>query len=591
MSRTTVSAALALSVAASSALAQLTGPSTSQSAYQLPSSSLSGVQIISIASNGNGTLTPNETFFRLDGNDLPTATQDYRLVGIPDGSGAFRTEQDIIDGTFTWVVNHELGDTSGIVRAHGNRGAFVSRWRIDGRPTIAGNPNPNFLKVIGGRDASTSVKLWDIANSQYVSFNTANPMPKYQQNATFGTQGWNTVNPNRDGFGRHCSADLAPVSAYQWTDASTGITYGTSDRIFMNGEEIGAPGRATAYVLTGSEKDTTYELPVLGDFSWENSVASPVAQRKTIVAGYDDSTPGQVYFYVGNKQTTGSVVERAGLTNGTNYGIKIPNPTIVSGQPSETQAFVLGGPGEGRVESKPFTMEPIGDLANVSGSQLQVNSDNSGVLNLLRPEDGAWDPRPGKENDNYFVTTNSFTTSSRIFRARFNDILNPETGGELTMVADGNELGSFSGGFESHTLDVDGNLVNDVKMMDNFCINKAGMMLIQEDVGNNPRLGRIWLYNIDADAMSEVAISDVNRFSLGSSAFLTQDEEASGIIDAWDIIGPGWFLMDMQAHYGISGELVEGGQLMAMYVPQSVPEPATLGVLAMGAAALLRRRR
>jgi len=34
-----------------------------------------------------------------------------------------------------------------------------------------------------------------------------------------------------------------------------------------------------------------------------------------------------------------------------------------------------------------------------------------------------------------------------------------------------------------------------------------------------------------------------------------------------NILGPGWFLLDVQAHYNISGELVQGGQLLAMFDP------------------------
>jgi hypothetical protein len=44
-------------------------------------------------------------------------------------------------------------------------------------------------------------------------------------------------------------------------------------------------------------------------------------------------------------------------------------------------------------------------------------------------------------------------------------------------------------------------------------------------------------------------------------------EESSGIIDVSSILGEGWYLLDVQAHYPIAGELVEGGQLLAMYVP------------------------
>ena len=54
----------------------------------------------------------------------------------------------------------------------------------------------------------------------------------------------------------------------------------------------------------------------------------------------------------------------------------------------------------------------------------------------------------------------------------------------------------------------------------------------------------------------------------GGPRFITQDEESSGIIDAVDILGPGWYLLDVQVHKSDPDPgLVEGGQLVAMYVP------------------------
>src|SRR5262245_52995802 len=43
------------------------------------------------------------------------STNGYRMVGIPDGLGAF----DNGNGTFTLLMNHELGNTVGVTRAHG----------------------------------------------------------------------------------------------------------------------------------------------------------------------------------------------------------------------------------------------------------------------------------------------------------------------------------------------------------------------------------------------------------------------------------------------------------------------------------------
>jgi len=54
-------------------------------------------------------------------------------------------------------------------------------------------------------------------------------------------------------------------------------------------------------------------------------------------------------------------------------------------------------------------------------------------------------------------------------------------------------------------------------------------------------------------------------------SFLTQDEESSGIIDAAEVLGEGWFLLDVQVHKANPDvELVEGGQLLALFVDPGV---------------------
>ena len=120
--------------------------------------------------------------------------------------------------------------------------------------------------------------------------------------------------------------------------------------IFQSGEESGGTlltpegpeeridfGRQFAFIATddsnipGDQANTVYELPHAGLFPWENNLVNPLSQRKTIVMGMDDSTPGQVYVWVGDKQTAGNVVERAGLTrqstNDNLYVIKVSGLT------------------------------------------------------------------------------------------------------------------------------------------------------------------------------------------------------------------------------------------------------------------------
>lgn len=532
-------AMLVVSAGAASAMAQVQGPSTTRGPEFLPAAT--GVVTVSIASNGNGTgIFTDELYTRLS-----TGAVDYRLTGLPDGMGVFTDATDLANGTFSVLVNHENGANTSIVRAHGSRGSFVSRWRI--------KADASDLRVIGGDDLGTSAKLWNTGTNAYETYNTARPMPTYANNVIAD---YNTPDPSRNGFGRFCSADMAEPSAYRFGNL------GTDARILLNGEEVGAPGRAFAHIATGDEAGTIYELPEHGDYSWENNLACPFPQAATVCIGLDDSTPGNLYIYVGTKRDSGNVVERAGLVDGRLFAIVIEGVTVnSSGQPVEDRTFVLGNATNGRRESAPFTTIEVTEPKTRTGAYLQ-SLDAQGQMNFARPEDGAWDPLA--KDKFYFVTTDSFTGNSRIWVMTFSDIANPQNGGTVTMLGDGSNPATFAGGI------ISASGLTDVRMMDNMCVTKNGQIIIQEDVGNNPRLGRIWSYDIRTDAIREIAAASANLYLAGAPNFLTQDEESSGVVDARDILGPGWFIINNQSHFSIPGELVEGGQLLAMFDPAAV---------------------
>jgi len=120
------------------------------------------------------------------------------------------------------------------------------------------------------------------------------------------------------------------------------------------------------------------------------------------------------------------------------------------------------------------------------------------------------------------------------------------------------------------------------KMLDNVTIDRFGRILMDEDPGTSDRISKIWLYSIDTRELIQVAAHNP-RFFDGAAAspdFITLDEESSGIIDAADILGNGWFLLDVQAHK-LSGaadaDLVEGGQLLAMFVDPAIGNAACRG--------------
>ena len=131
-------AALAL-IAATPAVAKPisdTGPNTVTKPYVIPVAA--GVHIKSL----------------LTVDDAGAAADGYELTGIPDGLGA------MADGRhgFKLFMNHEFTAAQGGVHRHGQKGAYVSTFRIDSKT----------FEVEEGMDTiDPGVRFWDYVASRY----------------------------------------------------------------------------------------------------------------------------------------------------------------------------------------------------------------------------------------------------------------------------------------------------------------------------------------------------------------------------------------------------------------------------------------
>ena len=356
-------AATLLSTATSPA--QTTGPSSSDPPYLVPVEP--GVAITSVLSAGDSV------------NLKPDGVTPYRMVGIPDGLGAF----DNNDGTFTLFMNHELSSGTGIVRAHGATAAFVSRWTIDAAT----------LTVLHGEDLIQRVLVWDIPTTSHVHLPNASLI-------------------------RFCSASLAePTGLY---NSATGL--GTTERIFFNGEENSSSGRPFAHVTTGPEGGDSFELAHMGNIAFENVLINPRESDTTVAVCTDDSTTGQLYVYFGTKQNTGGAVERAGLVGGALYGV------AVTGVATEPAAGIPNGP---------FTLHNFGDVSGWNGTTLTTQSNANSVTIFTRPEDAHWNPDDPTQL--FVATTGSGAVPTRLWRLTFNDLGNPAAGGTIETLIDGND--------------------------------------------------------------------------------------------------------------------------------------------------------
>lgn len=410
----------------------------------------------------------------------------YRMVGVPDGLGAM----DNGDGTLSVFMNHELASDMGKLRAHAGRGAFVSRWTLD----IA------TLKVVDGSDLIRKVALW---------------LPEEHKHIVAASYSFN----------RLCSADLAKPAAFY--DAKSGK--GFDGRLFLNGEEDRAGGRAFAHVVTGEKAGISYELPHLGKFAWENAVANPGTGVKTVVMGMDDSPGGQVYVYVGEKRDAGNPAELAGLVGGNLNALK--------------------------VTGRRFSLVNLGDVSEMTGDALEQAGRKAEVSNFMRPEDGAWDVN--NPDVFYFATTDKIDGSSQLFQLTFDNVLQPEQGGAIRVVLNARDIGA--------------------QMFDNITVASDGKLLIEEDPGDNPHVAAIWQFNPVTGKAEKLAVVAPERFlDKSSPQFMTQDEENSGIVEITDLLrnapwartGQRYFLGALQVHAKSDDpELVEDGQLYLITSP------------------------
>lgn len=454
----------------------------------------------------------------------------YGMAGIPDGLGAI----DNGDGTFTLLVNHELGSAVGVNRDHGAKGAFVSRWIV----------SVNTLNVLAGADLMQQVYGWDA--------------PREQVNVTTDVTAFN----------RFCSADLPELTAfYDPRDGS-----GTQVRILMNGEEGGTTGYARATLVTGADIGKSYTLGKFnlatngsrqeGVGAWENLLASPFPQSKTVVIGTNDGGTGimnnSLAVYVGMKQRSGSSeVEKAGLTNGTLQFVNVTgNPVEIVDTTTRATNIISG---------TPFTLS------------------STSSTTFSRPEDGAWNPL--NRNQFFFVTTDQLDLvgdglgtqigRTRLWRLNFADIMRPELGGTIDLLIDGQT--------------VNGEKVN---MFDNITVNQTtGRIILQEDTGAAIHNGKVWEFDpstftgvTNSGSLRIIAKHDPARFgdrvngvTTPATLPFTNDEETSGIIDITNIMknsrlhlgnpGEAWYISVDQAHYttGITADQVEGGQIFVIH--------------------------
>ena len=438
----------------------------------------------------------------------------YTLFGVPDGLGLLK------DGSnYTLLMNHELLLTDPVTgvakRANGvATGSTVSALNFDTATQ----------SISGGTELLKNVSWWDYTAGAYASKPGA-PAGAAAKDS-FGTANHSI------GLSRFCSSSTSQPGMLSYKDAQ-GITYGYTGPAYWTAEESSDESRRFVSDLAGN----LVQLPRMGLGSTETEVVVPTGSKVTAVMANEDgsATSSQLMMYVGEKTTTGSWIEKSGLSNGNLFVAQVPNYA--------TDNAIRAGLGKNA--ATPVTFNQIN--WNQNGVALNAEAQAKGSV-FSRIEDGEFDPQ--NPSDYYFVTTESNKdpkatavnpaepTTSRdggaLWKLHFNDVKNPLAGGMLTMLLDGSEAPYLS-------------------KPDNLAIDGKGNILLQEDPGGNDHVARLIAYRMSDGKLATVAKFKDLYFKPGGAQFITNDEESSGVIDVTKALAKtgdlkSYYFLDAQVH-------------------------------------------
>lgn len=433
--------------------------------------------------------------------------------GIPDGMGAYDNGR----GGISLLSVHEISTSN----------AFALKGKSSTAPwgtsitkfTVSKNTNA----VTNVQNFMQKVNFYNYTTGKYQE----TPAGAAPVGATAGLFDW--------GISRFCSATYAAAGTF----IHNGVGY--EGGLFFAGEESGDESRGFAF----DEEGTGYQLPRMGMMSFENIMPSLKPGANTVAIASEDgaATDSQLYVYAGKKQSTGTAIDKAGLTNGDLHVMNIPSVK------SDNLFRTTVG------KNKKVAVEFVKVDWNTTTPLFAKESREKGTT-MARVEDGHWDP--SNPNVFYFVTTESnkdpiatapnpaTPTVSRdggaLWRLTFKDAQNPAAGAELEMLLNGGESVYMA-------------------KPDNITVTENGKyILIQEDPGNNAALARIIAYRVSDSKLAVVAQFDANKFIKGGSEFMTEDEESSGIIDATKLLAkPG----DTKAYFFFNAQVHTAGSIAA----------------------------
>jgi hypothetical protein len=436
----------------------------------------------------------------------------FAFVGIPDAMGLYK---DPVTNENILFVAHEIG--SGVDSTPYNTpapvltGAWVSRFVLD---------------YTGG---VVSVTSGGLGHGQLLNENTVV-----------------AATPPLDGdaasFTRFCSGAFA------------GPAQGMDRPIFLTNEESASgnyngAGSQTVAIIDGK----MHMLPDLARVARETTLVMPRRDAITaIISTEDNGTPSFVYLYVGEKQRRSSdVLAKNGLVDGKTY--------VLAGRGADankTEATFTTGTAQ-------VQWIEIPNAASLTAAQLITAATNAGGFGFVRVEDAEFDPVAPTRT--LFVAStggSGVNRLGRLYKINFNPA-NPRAAGTMDVIYNADLVatpgGTYSGNIATGNY-TGGNIdagVDYPVSVDNIAVT-ADTIVICED-RNSPadavfskyaRNGGVWTLDRN-NAYAAKYQGDFNYAYVNTREGAARTAglwEASGVIDASSLFGPGAFIINVQAH-------------------------------------------
>jgi hypothetical protein len=331
------------------------------------------------------------------------------------------------------------------------------------------------------------------------------------------------------------------TQAYEWFCSST---LETIDGVpwYLTGEESKHSTRNGTSIAIDASTGAVHETPWFGHFGHENVV--PVQGLSSAYIGLSEDgfrEFSQYFAYVANSFDGALAGDEGSLR------VWVPNKRVADGDPSDNDLA--------KGETMRGHFERIPHAADLLPLQLEKLVQSMGAFDFNRIEDQIDDPNaPGAI---YFSETgraNQEVTHGRIYKLQ----VDPSNSRQATLSV---LLDSAAG--------------DDIVQPDNLGISDKALVIQEDRNWKKSGYNRVLVYDLASGTLTPVARTDPDQSIIDEKGLGAW--ESSGVVDVSDVLGPGWWLLDVQAHYTEMSvpdqSLVpnsatgEGGQLELVFMP------------------------